>query len=107
MQTIPLPTGQAHFDQSVDLEGTTYILTFAWNAREARWAVDVSTAEGALLVGGVTCASNRLLLRRYRHVVGLPPGDLMFVDLTESVDGPGYPFDVELVYFLGDELGAT
>jgi hypothetical protein len=104
MQTISLPEGIAHFDQSVDLEGVTYILTFRWNAREAAWSLDVSTADGVLLVAGVTCVANRFLLRRYRHIEGLPTGDLMFVDLTESKDAPGYPFDVELMYFAEAEL---
>ncbi len=104
MQTITLPTGQAHFDQSIELEGVTYILTLRWNARKAAWSLDVGTAEGVVLVAGVTCVTNRLLLRRYRYVVGMPPGDLMFTDLTESTDAPGYPFDVELMYFTAEEL---
>lgn len=106
MQTLTLPTGLAHFDQGVDLEGVTYILTLRWNARQGAWTLDVSTADGVLLVAGVTCVTNRFLLRRYRHVAGLPPGDFMFMDLTEKLDAPGYPFDAELTYFTAEELAA-
>jgi hypothetical protein len=30
----------------------------------------------------------------------------MFLDLTETLDAPGYPFDAELTYFTADEIAA-
>jgi len=107
MQTIPLPTGAAFFAQRAELEGTSYILDFSWNARQAAWFMSVFTADGDPLVRGITCVSNRLLLRRYKSNVDLPPGDLMMLDPTRTIDVPDFEqfgTSVTLTYFLAEEL---
>ncbi len=107
MQTIPLPTGAAFFAQRVELEGVSYLLDFSWNARQAAWILSVFDADGNALVRGITCVSNRCLLRRYKSNALLPRGDLMFHDPTRTIDVANFDqfgTDVSLIYFLAEEV---
>jgi|SRR5262245_19290714 len=108
MQTIPLPTDTAFFSQRVELEGTSYILDFSWNERNKLWKLSVFTADGDPLVRGVSLVSNRSLLRRYKSKEGFPPGDLMMLDPTHTIDRADYGqlgTDVSLTYYLAEEVG--
>lgn len=107
MQTIPVTQGSAFFQQRVDLEGTTYVLEFSWNARASRWFLSVLNQDDVLLVAGLAMVSNRLLLRRFKYLDGMPSGDLVMADLTETIPYAGYDqlgTDVTLVYFTAAEL---
>lgn len=79
--TIPLAPGLPRYQQRTVLDGREYILALRWSQREERWYLDVSDANGALLVGAVKLVVGFPLLYRFcAGVPGLPPGELMVVD---------------------------
>src|SRR5690242_14218702 len=93
MQNLLLPSDTAFYDQRVELDGVTYILSFTWNARggtNGTWTLSISDAAQTPIVSGITIVSDVLLLRRYKYLGTLPLGDLMAVDLTKTIDAPGY-----------------
>lgn len=107
MQTIALPSGKAFFQQRAELDGVPFVLEFSWVERagaSGSWALAVRTDDGTLLVSGLTVVANRLLLRRFRYIEGMPAGDLMFPSRAEDLPVPGYEDFTELVYFTADEL---
>lgn len=87
------------FTQEVDLDGTTYRLTFRWNTREQTWYLDIADTDDSLLVAGVHLVEGANLMR---HVTDSrkPPGVLYFVGIaTETNLGK----DAYLVYADEDE----
>ena len=96
MLEIGLPTGVAFFRTRVELDGVTFLLDFAWNARLGQWLMSVYDAEAAPLVEGIGIASNWPLLRHHKWDTRMPAGELIATDLTETIEAPGY-----------DELGTT
>lgn len=106
MQTIAIPQGNAFFQQRVELEGVVYVFDFAWVARARTWALSIYTDEGALVVGGVAVVANRPLLRRFHYRPGIPPGEVLFMDLTGTIDAPNFDQLGELVYFSAAEWSA-
>lgn len=74
----------------VNLDGSEYTLTFDWNGRHEAWSVGLLDAEGTVLVQGVTLVSNRPLFRRFKSKRGMPAGDLMACDPTETIPVAGY-----------------
>lgn len=112
MLTIPLPQGSAFYSQRVELEGTTYVLEFSWNARGQLgaggcWFLSVLNQDDVVLVAGLAVVSNRPLLRRFHWIEGMPPGDLFAADLTETIPYAQYDqlgTDVRLVYFTAAEM---
>jgi hypothetical protein len=108
MQTIAVtPNGFAHFDQRVELDGTTYVFTFHWNARMNLWMLDVGLPGEDVAVAGVTVVSNRFLFRRYHYRNGVPPGELLALDPTNLLTGPDYDWTGFLFcYFTADEVSS-
>ena len=104
MKTIGVAQGAAFFQQRVELEGVNYVLDFAWCERARVWILSVYTDDGVLVVAGLAIVSNRKLFRRFHHLPGLPPGELIHADLAGVVDAPGYDGLTELVYFESTEL---
>jgi hypothetical protein len=104
MQTITLPQGKAFFSQRAELDGVPFALEFSWVERAGAWSLAVRTDDGALLVSGIAIVANRLLLRRFKYITGMPEGDLMFPSRAEDLPVPGYTDFTELVYFLAEEL---
>jgi len=110
MLTITLPQGLAFYDQRVELDGTTYVLDFAWNERGRSWFLTVNTADGAPIVSGLAVVSNWPLLRRFKYKPELPGGELVAVDLTGTYDAAGYTdlgTNVQLTYFTAAEVAAA
>jgi hypothetical protein len=109
MAIIEIPTQQnlSAWEQRTTLDGSDYLLNFAWNGREAAWYLSFSDAAGVPLVTGIKLVSNRPLLNRFRYVQGLPPGNVMAVDLSGQIAQAGYTdlsAGVSLVYFDLEEL---
>lgn len=77
------------FQYETELDGTTYQLTFSWNARAGQWYLDVRDASGGDLVLGLPLVVDFPLLQTYRSVEGLPPGELLVVDLEGRGGQPG------------------
>lgn len=95
---VAVPSGLARWRQRTVLEGTEYVLAFAWNQRETRWYLSVSDAAGNLLAAGIKLVVNWFLFYRYRSSSGgaLPPGELVVLDSRASPQDPGL-----------EDLGAT
>jgi hypothetical protein len=108
MKTIAVGvTDYAHFDQRVELEGVTYVLTFHWNARRNLWALDVALPGEDPAVAGISIVSNRLLLSRYHYRTGVPPGELVAIDPTLLLDGPRFDWSgFFLAYFSASEVAS-
>lgn len=107
MQIIPVPSGVAFFRQRVQLEGVDFYLDFAWNGRAGTWALGLLDGDENVLVTGMTGVSNRPLLRRYRHKLGMPAGEIVFLDPTGTIDAANFEQlgkEVSLVYVLSTEL---
>jgi hypothetical protein len=106
MQTISVGvTDFAHFVQRVELEGIVYALTFHWNARRGLWHLDCGVAGADASVAGVAIVANRFLLARYHYLGGVPPGELMALDPTALLAGPGFDWSgFTLVYFSAAEV---
>jgi hypothetical protein len=81
---------KAFWSARVNLDGTDYVLDFAWNGRQDAWALAVRTAEGDVLVQGITIVTNRPLLRRFKSISGMPPGELSAMDPSDRIAVPGY-----------------
>lgn len=106
MLTIAISQGNAFFQQGVELEGTTYVLDFAWVERARVWDLSILTDDGTLTLAGIAVVSNRPLLRRFHYLVGIPPGELLFVSQAGNIDAPGFDQLNELIYFPADEWAA-
>lgn len=107
MHYVVLPLDTGRISARCTFSGTDFVLDLYWNARQAAWLMNVSTAENVVLVSGVTMTSNRRLLQRYRYLDDLPAGDLMMADPTRTIDQANFSQfgrEVQLVYFEPEEL---
>lgn len=109
MATI-LPTltdGTQAYSFRTQLDGVTFQLDFAWNARGGCWSIMVSDAAGNLLLR--RCVRVGLsLLARFRDT-RLPPGDIVVVDTSGAGAEPGLTDlggRVQLVYLTAAEIAA-
>jgi hypothetical protein len=93
----------------VTLDRREYVLDLRWSMREERWYLDVRDAAGSLLVGSIKIVTAWPLLRRFRAVVGLPPGDIIVLDGRAGSPDPGLAdlgSVAELIYLDAAELAA-
>lgn len=107
---IPTQQNLGAWTQRTTLDGVDYLLDFVWNARDPAWFVSISSIDGTELVNGIKLVSNWPLLRTHRYINGLPPGELIAVDLSGSIDKAGYgdlSNGVKLTYFDVAELVAA
>ena len=75
--------------QRVKLDGREFVLRWRWIGRASRWALDVSSADGVLLAGGIRVVPNVPLLDGLRGGrPELPPGDLILEDPRRSPQDP-------------------
>jgi hypothetical protein len=107
IEIIPVQ-GQGFWRARVNFDGTDYLLDFAWNSRAGAWFLTLLTSEETVLVAGLMLKSNRPLFERFRYRDGMPPGELIACDPTETIacagfDGLGAPNEggggVRLIYF--------
>lgn len=107
MRTINILEDTAFQQRRVELDGLNYQLELTWNGRAGLWFISLATLDGTPLVCGLALVCNRLLLTRFRYIEGLPAGDFMAADLTETVAAPGYAelgTTIPLVYFEAEDL---
>ena len=81
--TQPMP----NTTQRVQLSGVTYSIRLLWSQRGSCWHMDLSDGDGELLLGGLRVVTHIPLLAPHRYLEGLPPGDLMLVDVRGVVGG--------------------
>lgn len=88
---IPTPNDQPFAEQRSTLDGSDYVLTFQWSAREGSWYLSVADESNDPIASGLKIVPNVPLGRRVRDV-RWPPG--WIVALSENDEPP-----------LFDELG--
>jgi len=84
------PTGPDSVQRLI-IEGTEYQLRWRWLARAARWALDLSDAEGNLLAGGIAVVPAWPLLaavRAGRPAPQFPAGEIFILDPRERPEPP-------------------
>jgi hypothetical protein len=107
IQIMPTRTDLPHYEVSVELEGTTYVFEFRWNARASGWFMTIKTQAEEVLVTGRRVVLNSPLLRQYKNRLGLPPGNLLAVDTTGANQEAGLKdlgSRVLLLYFEAADL---
>lgn len=85
------PGGVPDVRQRVILDGREWGLRWRWLQRSSRWALDLSDATGALVVGGIGVVVNVPLLapvRGGREASAFPPGELFVHDSRERPAPP-------------------
>lgn len=104
---IPTQANQAAWSQRTTLDGTDYQLDFVWNARDGAWYLSIGDTFSNVLLSGLKLVSNRPLLRRFHHIVGLPPGEISAVSFDGSIDYAQYAdlgVSVLVYYFDASEV---
>lgn len=106
--TIPIATTLPFFDQTVNLDGTDYLLTFRYNQREARYFLTIGAPDGTVYTAGAALVCDFPLFSNCRDS-RLPPGRLFCQasgpDRTPPALGElGIGKRVELVYYDAAEL---
>lgn len=69
------------------LDGSTFLLEFAWNPRDLSWYVQISDANAVLLLVR-RIAVGSALLRRFQNP-NLPRGELLAIDTSGKDLDPG------------------
>ena len=105
---LPTEQGASAYSQRMVLDGASYTLDYAWNGREGAWYLSLYSDEGEPLLLSRKLSTNTPLLRHFRFVVGLPPGEFMAVDFSATIPyadytglGPGR--GVQLLYYEASE----
>ena len=110
MLLIPVLKDTAFWTQRTTLEGTDYLLSFAWNEIAEAWFVELLDTDSTPLVGPLKLVANRPLWLRHHYLGTIPPGELFAFDPTNTVDAPDYEelgTAVELFYLTADEVTAA
>jgi hypothetical protein len=80
LYTLPIEPVDA-WEQSTELDGRQFRLSFAWSFREEAWYLDIGSRDGTLLAAGLKLAEGVNVLRREASDE-LPPGPLVVIDMT-------------------------
>jgi hypothetical protein len=85
---LPLRDDVPHFGFTTELDGVTFGLEFRWNGRDSAWYFNLTDADGAMLLAGLRVVVRHLYLGRFRYL-GLPAGELEFIDTTDADEEAG------------------
>lgn len=87
-QVLDLSGISANYIQTVDLDRSTFALTFRYVARADCWFLDIDDAQGVAVIHGVKLVAGAVPLA---SVVALnrPMGQLVVVDTTGQDKDPG------------------
>ena len=86
--TLPVQVGVPAQQFRVSLDGELFLVAVTWNEREGAWYLDLSDADGTVLLAGRKLVLGQALLARFRDA-RLPPGELLVLDTTGSDLEPG------------------
>lgn len=89
VREIVIPSQRAFFLERVELDGLVYLLDFKYNQREDAFYLEIQDETGEHLAGPMKLVSNWSILKPFRYVPGLPPGEIIAVDST-GIDTPGF-----------------
>jgi hypothetical protein len=74
--------------QVTNLDGTPYLLTFAWNMRSSTWYLSIATTDGTPIASGIKLVCNFDLLRTVVSPAR-PPGRIVAISNTTDNSPPG------------------
>lgn len=90
MLIVPTEQGSSSYVTRIALDGVSYGLELNWNGRAEAWYLSIYDTSGAPLLLSRKVATNFPILKRFRFVDGLPPGELVAVDASATLDYAGY-----------------
>lgn len=100
--TIPTRGDLGAYTQQTDLDGTVFQLDFHFNERWFRWVMDISDADGALLLAGIPLLEGFPLTTKFiGRIPGFPPGEFLVLDESGRGRNPDRDIlggDVKLFY---------
>jgi hypothetical protein len=104
---LPVFPGEPLYLERVRLEGRDYIFRFDWAEREQRHYMSLQDPDGTSLLAGVKVVANWSLTTRHLYNLGLPPGQLIPIDLENGGTSPtfnDFGTRVRLFYYLSTEI---
>lgn len=112
MATFQMPLIVEFFDYEIrtELDGVTFLVRFRWNWRAdgglGAWFMDLSDADGVLLVGGRKCIVDEFLLAQFRTRIEMPTGQMMPFDTTRRhIDPSAQDFGARVLLLYLDAGG--
>lgn len=102
---MPLVSGLYDYTERVIVEGVQYLFRFRWNTAAGSWYLDLSDADGNLIVAGRRCLADVRLLEQFGHLA-IPPGVLLAFDTTTKQVDPTLDDFGARVLLLYDEASA-
>lgn len=89
MEIIPTRTdGTPFYTVTTVLDNVPATFDFQWNDREGAWYFDIYDKHGNLVVGSTKVSLSTPLFRKY-ILAGLPAGELMAIDTSNTDTVPG------------------
>ena len=98
---IPFQRTPVPFSQRVLLDTVPYVLSFKYNSRTGLYTMDITSADGTVLLAGIVLLNGVLLTLRYLgRIAGLPEGNFVVIDETEQGRDlvPDVGKEVKLIY---------
>lgn len=86
---IPTQQGVPFYTQRTSLEGRSYTLRFAWNARTGVWSLDLLDGDETPILLGLALVTNTPLLRAYHADARVPVGELLVACFQADKSPPG------------------
>ena len=87
---LPIDSVDPHSSFSVELDGSSYVIEFDWNARDGAWYASAfadDAEQTPIVEGWRVCAPGRLFGRAIGDA--RPPGDIIFAPLDGAHVDPG------------------
>jgi uncharacterized protein DUF6983 len=89
MSALLVPTGaDPIYTETVSLDGTAFLLRFAFNVRAASWYLDLVTLDGEVVCAGIKLVCNWNLLIKCASALR-PQGQLLVITATIDSSTPG------------------
>jgi hypothetical protein len=105
MQIIPFKE-PAQWQQQIELDSQTFILSFRWNAMNEYWVMDILTRDLVPIILGIKVVANYNLTAQY-IADGQPNGDIVCENIIGG-QGKIQRFDMgavaELIYYSQGEF---
>ena len=106
MDFTPFKNDPSQWQQQINLDGAEYVLSFAWNALNEYWSMDILTRDLNPLVMGIKIVVNYNLTYPYREEA-ITTGDIVCQNLIGG-DAKIQRYDMgdvtQLVYYSLSEL---
>lgn len=107
MAILQLPTRKDLFgyEQSIEIENTTYFFVFKFNRRMDRWQIDIQDQNKVDLVSGVPLLTNVDITKQVRYLA-IPKGYFLVFDTEGDAINPSQKDLGDRVQFLYQEDAA-